>query len=236
MKPWSCFGNRKVPESVRSALQRRPRSRSSARIRLVWLSRYSMAVMDPTSPTAPSILLCRKVSRSNRSLSKTPWNYCPRRRRRAARNDPRRGDGRHVYFALRFPGRHQPDRQGGRLKEYVLVVDDEQSLRQVLELFFRKEGFEVDTASSLAEAEDAISANAYDLVLTDLRMARPDDGLKVLRAAVRKNPWTQVIVLTAYATVEMAKEAIRYGAYDYLTKPFDNVNLRKLVRAALARK
>ena len=122
------------------------------------------------------------------------------------------------------------------MKEYVLVVDDEQSLRQVLELFFRKEGFEVDTASSLAEAEAAIAANAYDLVLTDLRMTQPDDGLKVLRAAVRKNPWTQVIVLTAYATVETAKEAIRYGAYDYLTKPFDNENLRKLVRAALARK
>ena len=122
------------------------------------------------------------------------------------------------------------------MKEYVLVVDDEQSLRQVLELFFKKEGFEVDTAGSLAEAEAAIAANAYDLVLTDLRMARPDDGLKVLRAAVQKNPWTQVIVLTAYATVETAKEAIRYGAYDYLTKPFDNANLRKLVRAALARK
>ena len=122
------------------------------------------------------------------------------------------------------------------MKEYVLVVDDEQSLRQVLELFFKKEGFEVDTASSLAEAEAAIAANAYDLVLTDLRMAQPDDGLKVLRAAVQKNPWTQVIVLTAYATVETAKEAIRYGAYDYLTKPFDNANLRKLVRAALARK
>jgi len=122
------------------------------------------------------------------------------------------------------------------VKEYVLVVDDEQSLRQVLELFFRKEGFEVDTASSLAEAEAAIAANAYDLVLTDLRMAQPDDGLKVLRAAVQKNPWTQVIVLTAYATVETAKEAIRYGAYDYLTKPFDNAILRKLVRAALARK
>ena len=122
------------------------------------------------------------------------------------------------------------------MKEYVLVVDDEQSLRQVLALFFQKEGFEVDAASSLAEAEKAIDANAYDLVLTDLRMARPDDGLKVLQAAVRKNPWTQVIVLTAYGTVETAKEAMKFGAYDYLTKPFDNADLRKIVRAALARK
>jgi len=122
------------------------------------------------------------------------------------------------------------------LKEYVLVVDDEQSLRQVLGLFFKKEGFEVDTASSLAEAEEAIEANAYDLVLTDLRMGRSDDGLKVLRAAVRKNPWTQVIVLTAYGTVETAKEAMKFGAYDYIAKPFDNAELRTLVRSALARK
>jgi two-component system response regulator PilR (NtrC family) len=122
------------------------------------------------------------------------------------------------------------------LKEYVLVVDDEKSLRQVLGLFFRKEGFEVDTASSLAEAEEAIDANAYDLVLTDLRMGKSDDGLKVLRAAVQKNPWTQVIVLTAYGTVETAKEAMKYGAYDYIAKPFDNAELRALVRSALARK
>jgi len=122
------------------------------------------------------------------------------------------------------------------VKEYVLVVDDEQSLRQLLGLFFKKEGFEVDTAGSLAEAEKAIEANAYDLVLTDLRMAEHDDGLKVLRAALQKNPWTQVIVLTAYGTVETAKEAMKYGAYDYLAKPFDNAELRKIVQSALARK
>ncbi|MGE5247609.1 MAG: sigma-54-dependent transcriptional regulator [Verrucomicrobiota bacterium] len=122
------------------------------------------------------------------------------------------------------------------MKEYVLVVDDEQSLRQFLALFFRKEGFEVDTASSLAEAEAMIDANAYDLVLTDLRMSQPDDGLRVLHAAVRKNPWTQVVILTAYGTVETAKEAMKFGAYDYITKPFDNAELRKIVQSALARK
>ena len=122
------------------------------------------------------------------------------------------------------------------MKEYVLIVDDEQSLRQLLGLFFKKEGFEVDAAGTLAEAEKAIEANAYDLVLTDLRLAEPDDGLKVLRAALRKNPWTQVIVLTAYGTVETAKEAMKFGAYDYIAKPFDNAELRKIVRSALARK
>src|SRR5512144_550564 len=100
---------------------------------------------------------CRKVSRSNRSRSTAPWSCCPRRRRRVDRKDPRRGDGRRVSGR----GEGLPDHRGGRVKEYVLVVDDEQSLRQVLELFFRKEGFEVDTASSLPEAEAAIAANAY---------------------------------------------------------------------------
>ena len=122
------------------------------------------------------------------------------------------------------------------MKEYVLVVDDEQSLRQLLTIFFKKEGFEVDTASSLDEAEKAIEEKAYDLVLTDLRMEKADDGLNVLRAAVGKNPWTQVVVMTAYGTVDTVKEAIKLGAYDYLTKPFDNANLRDIVRAALARK
>jgi two-component system, NtrC family, response regulator PilR len=122
------------------------------------------------------------------------------------------------------------------VKEFVLVVDDEQSLRQVLALFLRKEGFEVDTASSLAEAERAIESTAYDLILTDLRMSQPDDGLKVLGAALRKNSWTQVIILTAYGTVETAKDAMKFGAYDYVTKPFDNAELRKIVHAALARK
>ncbi|MCL1926538.1 MAG: sigma-54 dependent transcriptional regulator [Syntrophorhabdaceae bacterium] len=122
------------------------------------------------------------------------------------------------------------------MKEYVLVVDDEQSLRQLLSIFFKKDGFEVDTASSLAEAEKAIEEKAYDLVLTDLRMGKPDDGLNVLRAAVSKNPWTQVVVMTAYGTLDTVKEAIKLGAYDYLTKPFDNANLREIVRSALARK
>ncbi len=134
------------------------------------------------------------------------------------------------------------------MKEYILVVDDEQSLRQFLKIFLEKEGYEVDTAGSLEEAEETIGQHVYDLVLTDLRMSREDDGLKVLRAAIQKNPSTEVVVMTAYAEHKSAVEAMKLGAYDYvdkeafnlgadtITKPFDLGQMREFVRKAIARK
>ncbi|HEY3490979.1 MAG TPA: sigma-54 dependent transcriptional regulator [Candidatus Deferrimicrobiaceae bacterium] len=115
----------------------------------------------------------------------------------------------------------------------VLVVDDEQSLRQLFKMLLEKEGYAVDVGGSLEDARQAIAHNLYDLVLTDLKMVADDDGLKVLRAAVQKDPSTQVVVLTAYGTIESAKEAMRLGAYDYIQKPFNNNDLRALVRRAL---
>jgi two-component system response regulator PilR (NtrC family) len=134
------------------------------------------------------------------------------------------------------------------MKEYILVVDDEQSLRQFLKIFLEKEGYEVDTAASLEEAEQAIVRNVYDLVLTDLRMSGEDDGLKVLRAAIQKNPSTEVVVMTAYAEHKSAVEAMKLGAYDYvdkealnlgadcITKPFDLGQMRDFIRKAIARR
>jgi two-component system response regulator PilR (NtrC family) len=122
------------------------------------------------------------------------------------------------------------------LKTHILVVDDEQSLRQFLRIFLRKEGYEVDVAASLAEAEKSIDENVYDLVLTDMRMTGEDDGLKVIRAAIQKTPSIQVVVMTAYGTIEGAVEAIKQGAYNYIVKPFDNQDLRTLIQGALASK
>ncbi len=122
------------------------------------------------------------------------------------------------------------------MKAHILVVDDEQSLRQFLLIFLRKEGYEVDVAASLAEAERSIAENVYDLVLTDMRMTGEDDGLKVIRSAIQKTPSTQVVVMTAYGTIEGAVEAIKQGAYNYIVKPFDNQDLRTLIQGALASK
>jgi two-component system response regulator PilR (NtrC family) len=127
-------------------------------------------------------------------------------------------------------------RRSDRLKAYILVVDDEQSLRQFLKIFLQKEGYEVDVAASLAEAGKLIEENVFDLVLTDMRMNAPDDGLEVLRAAIQRTPSTQVIVMTAYATIEGAVEAIKQGAYNYIVKPFSNQDLRSLIQGALATK
>ncbi len=122
------------------------------------------------------------------------------------------------------------------MNAYVLVVDDEQSLRQFLKIFLQKEGYRVDVAASLAEAVKAIGENVYDLVLTDMRMTGSDDGLMVIRAAIQRTPSTQVIVMTAYATIEGAVEAIKQGAYNYIVKPFGNQDLRNLIQGALATK
>ena len=122
------------------------------------------------------------------------------------------------------------------MKPRLLVVDDEQSLRQFLTLFLQKEGYDVDVAASRAEAEKAIGENVYDLVITDMRMASEDDGFKILRAAIQRSPSTQVIVLTAYGTIEGAVEAIKLGAYNYIVKPFNNRDLRDLIHGALTSK
>ncbi|HEY5997185.1 MAG TPA: sigma-54 dependent transcriptional regulator, partial [Candidatus Deferrimicrobiaceae bacterium] len=103
-------------------------------------------------------------------------------------------------------------------------------------MLLEKEGYAVDVGGSLEDAAQAIGHNLYDLVLTDLKMASDDDGLKVLRAALQKDPGTQVVVLTAYGTIESAKEAMRLGAYDYIQKPFNNNDLRSLVRRALEKR
>ncbi len=122
------------------------------------------------------------------------------------------------------------------MRAKVLVVDDEQSLRQLFKMLLEKEGYSVDVGGSLEDASQAIGQNLYDLVLTDLKMAAEDDGLKVLRAAVQKDPATQVVILTAYGTIESAKDAMRLGAYDYIQKPFNNNDLRALVRRALEKR
>ena len=119
------------------------------------------------------------------------------------------------------------------MKNRLLVVDDEQSLRQFLTLFLKKEGYEVDVADSRKAAEKSIGENVYDLVITDMRMAAEDDGFKILRAAIQRSPSTQVIVLTAYGTIEGAVEAIKLGAYNYIVKPFSNQDLRSLIQGAL---
>ncbi len=114
----------------------------------------------------------------------------------------------------------------------ILVVEDKDSLRRMLADALVAKGHEVEVARNGNSAIEKSKENRYDLVLTDLRLPEMD-GLQVLDAVKKNNPETQVIVMTAYGTVETAVEAMRKGAYDFLTKPFDPDHLSVLIDRAL---
>ncbi len=101
----------------------------------------------------------------------------------------------------------------------VLVVDDERSMREFLEIFLVKKGHNVTLAANGKEAIEIFRDREFDLIFTDLRMPEVD-GITVLQEAKRCWPDTQVIVVTAFSTTETAVEAMKLGAYDYLAKPF----------------
>jgi two-component system response regulator PilR (NtrC family) len=117
----------------------------------------------------------------------------------------------------------------------VLVVDDEQSMRELLAIMLRQVGYDVTVADGGEAAIKALETDAFDLVITDLRM-RKADGLAVLRAAKEHSPRTVVLVVTAFASTETAVEAMKLGAYDYVTKPFKLEELKLTIANALERK
>ena len=118
----------------------------------------------------------------------------------------------------------------------VLVVDDEQSMRELLAIMLRQAGYEVTVADGGEAAVDRLSkGESFDLVVTDLRM-RKVDGLAVLKAAKEFAPRTVVLVVTAFASTETAVEAMKLGAYDYVTKPFKLDELKLTISNALERR
>jgi two-component system response regulator PilR (NtrC family) len=117
----------------------------------------------------------------------------------------------------------------------ILVVDDERSMRDLLSITLRQAGYDVTLADGGETAIEALRSEAFDLVITDLRM-RKVDGLAVLRAAKEHSPHTVVLVVTAYASTETAVDAMKLGAYDYITKPFKLEEIRLIIEKALERK
>jgi two-component system response regulator HydG len=114
----------------------------------------------------------------------------------------------------------------------ILVVDDQRNMRTTLALMLRSAGYEVDEAADGAKGKDLGAGGAYDVVITDLRMG-DDDGIDVLRGIKEAQPNTEVIVMTAYGTIESAVEAMRVGAFDYIQKPFTEQELTVKVTKAL---
>ncbi len=110
----------------------------------------------------------------------------------------------------------------------ILIVEDEAGMRRILAVLLQKEGHEVHEAGTHKEALKTLNAQPLDLVITDQRL--PDgEGLMVLAAAKDADPSLPVIVVTAYASVELAVEAMRAGAFDFITKPFNPDTVRAAV-------
>jgi len=117
------------------------------------------------------------------------------------------------------------------MADRVLVVDDEQSLRKVLAATLQREGYEVQLASDGEEALAALERDGADVVVTDLVMPRMD-GLSLLRKVVVAHPDVPVIVVTAHGKVDSAVEAMKAGAFDFVTKPFENAELKSIIAKA----
>lgn len=114
----------------------------------------------------------------------------------------------------------------------LLLVDDDTGLLELLKIFLESIGHQVEAHSSPADAIKALHSREFDLVISDLRMG-PIDGMSMLNTAQTVDPTLPVIILTAHGCIPSAVEAMRSGAYHYLTKPFANKELQNLVNAAL---
>jgi two-component system response regulator PilR (NtrC family) len=119
--------------------------------------------------------------------------------------------------------------------EKILVVDDEQSLRDVLSIMLKRAGYAVTSAMDGEEAIELLNKEIFDLVITDLRMPKID-GMEVLKAVKSASPETVVLIITAFASADSAVEAMKQGAYDYLTKPFQVDEVQLIIRNALEKR
>jgi len=119
-------------------------------------------------------------------------------------------------------------------KQKILVVDDEKSMCDFLEIMLQKEGYEVTSTTSGEKALELLDDNLYSMVLTDVRMPGVD-GFEVLRKTKEASPDTVVIMITAYGSPEGAVTAIKEGAYDYVTKPFRVEEVKLTIKKSLER-
>jgi DNA-binding NtrC family response regulator len=121
------------------------------------------------------------------------------------------------------------------MNKRILVAEDEEIARDNLEHILKKEGYEVFTAQNGLKAIQLLEKNEFDLVITDLKMPNID-GMQLLKAVKEKHPETEILMITGYATVSTAVEAMQKGAYSYIPKPFKIEELRIQVQRALEKR
>jgi len=120
-------------------------------------------------------------------------------------------------------------------KGKILIVEDEKSMREVLKILLEGEGYEVMTASDGLEGIAHLDKDIFDLVVTDIKMPKAD-GFEVLKRIKDISPDTIVIMITAFGTKESGIEAMKLGAYDYISKPFNIDEIRLIVKKAIEKK
>ena len=118
------------------------------------------------------------------------------------------------------------------MAEKILVVDDELNMRLVLKALLNKEGYDVATASDGNEALKILKGGGVQVVVTDLKMPKLD-GVGLLERVIRDYPSTPVIIVTAHGTIATAVDALKKGAFDYITKPFERDELKNIIHKAI---
>jgi DNA-binding NtrC family response regulator len=115
----------------------------------------------------------------------------------------------------------------------VLIVDDEENLLVLLDRILSKEGFDVKTASNAYHALELVDQARFKLAILDIKIF-PIDGVALLAEIKKRSPATQVVMITAYPTVETCNECLKIGAANYLTKPLDILELKTVVQTLAA--
>ncbi|MFC1532350.1 sigma-54-dependent transcriptional regulator [Thermodesulfobacteriota bacterium] len=123
----------------------------------------------------------------------------------------------------------------GQETQNILVVDDDRSMREFLEILLIKEGYQVSLADSGEKGCEILNNHQFDLVITDIRM-KGVNGIEVLKKAKQISPETMVVMISAFATADTAVEAMKEGAYDYIPKPFKVREFKKIVKDTLKSK
>src|SRR4030065_221532 len=124
---------------------------------------------------------------------------------------------------------------GNVAKNKILIVDDEVSMREFLEIMLSKEGHKVSSAGSGKEALNMLNDTIYDLIVSDVQMPGMN-GIELLRNVKEVCPDTTVIMITAYASTESGVEAMKAGAYGYIKKPFKVDEIKLIIKNALEKK
>lgn len=118
------------------------------------------------------------------------------------------------------------------MNERLLIVEDEETLCQSLKRVLEREGYTVDTVNNAESAHKVFEAEFYDVIITDIILPGMT-GIELLKKIKERLPEQIVIIMTAYASLETAVEALRYGAYDYVVKPVMHEEIKQIVKNAL---